>query len=242
MPKQETFTEEAIVLDRQPWGEFDVKAFLYTKNSGFLEVKVRGAKKLSSKLSAHFEPMNAIELMIIKGKQGDYAASAITRDARRKLKSDWQKIVWAGKLLASVKKYLNQGESDEGIYRIIDDYLNILNKISGAPEYFYEGLGVASELKLLASLGYSADPSFCQFCSAPFSSANAFQATSGEIICARCRELSGNSAMPVSKENLTNLRLIYESEILFLGKNWRPVEQDIVELGKIWKNLLYYHN
>lgn len=236
-----TFHAEGIVLARTPLGEVDDRVLIYSKYQGLLELKVRGARKPKSKMSAHFEPMNTVELMVIKGRQGDYAAGVVSRDCRRRLKADWFKLVYAGKLIAACKTYLRPEEPDEEIFNFLDDYLIAIDKLTGAPNYFYEALTIATELKILSALGYSADPEFCQLCSSALTGRSAFQSPSGEIICSRCRDLAGGQAAAVSPAVLSMLTVVYQTSPIVLGKTWRPNEDLVTALQAIKNNLLYYH-
>ena len=61
---KEYFTE-AIVLDKEPSGDFDARVHLYTKELGRVVGKVTSARKITSKLNAHLEPLNIIDVRIV---------------------------------------------------------------------------------------------------------------------------------------------------------------------------------
>ncbi len=60
------FYTEALVLNRENSGEFDKRITLYTKTFGKLTAKVKSARKITSKLSGHLEPLNFIKARIIE--------------------------------------------------------------------------------------------------------------------------------------------------------------------------------
>lgn len=61
----EYFTE-ALVLDKEPVGEADLQVVLYTKELGRVTAKVVSARKITSKLAAHLEPLNFISVRLIQ--------------------------------------------------------------------------------------------------------------------------------------------------------------------------------
>lgn len=61
---KEYFTE-ALILDKEPSGEFDARIHLYTKELGRIAAKVTSVRKIISKLNAHLEPLNLIDARIV---------------------------------------------------------------------------------------------------------------------------------------------------------------------------------
>jgi len=61
---KEYFTE-AIVLDKEPSGEYDVRVHLYTKELGRVVAKATSARKITSKLNAHLEPLNLVDVRMV---------------------------------------------------------------------------------------------------------------------------------------------------------------------------------
>ena len=62
---QEYFTE-AVVLDREPLGEFDVRLSVFTKRRGKLVAKVKSARKILSKLSGHLVPGALAQVRLVE--------------------------------------------------------------------------------------------------------------------------------------------------------------------------------
>lgn len=61
------FLTEAIVLDKKPLGEQDVRVIFYTKDLGKVVARAISARKITSKLNAHLEPLNlALVRMVYK--------------------------------------------------------------------------------------------------------------------------------------------------------------------------------
>lgn len=72
---KEYFTE-AVVLDKEPIGELDLRVSLYTQLMGKISVKAKSARKITSKLSQHLEPLNIVKMRIIE-KNGFQVADAL---------------------------------------------------------------------------------------------------------------------------------------------------------------------
>jgi recombinational DNA repair protein (RecF pathway) len=76
------YSLEAIVLNKEPNGDFDSRVSLFTHKFGKLNAKAKSARKIVSKLSAHLEPGNLISVRLIE-KNGFQITDALIK---RKLK------------------------------------------------------------------------------------------------------------------------------------------------------------
>jgi len=56
---------EALVLDKEPVGEADSRVFLYTRDLGRIAATAVSARKITSKLSSHLEPLNFVKVRMI---------------------------------------------------------------------------------------------------------------------------------------------------------------------------------
>lgn len=61
---------EAVVLDKEDLGDQDARVFLFTKNLGRITAKIKSAKKITSKLNGHLEPLNIISARLIENGDG----------------------------------------------------------------------------------------------------------------------------------------------------------------------------
>lgn len=57
---------KAVVLDKEDYGDFDLRVFLYSKDLGRIQAKVKSAKKITSKLAAHLEPGSFVDARVIR--------------------------------------------------------------------------------------------------------------------------------------------------------------------------------
>ncbi len=56
-----------IVLDKLPFKEQDVTCVLYTEELGRIRATAHGGRKITSKLSAHLEPLNVSQIRLVGG-------------------------------------------------------------------------------------------------------------------------------------------------------------------------------
>ncbi len=70
------YVTEAIVLEREPMGELDLRITFFTRDFGKIVSKAKSARKVSSKLSPHLEPANFVKLRLIE-KGGFQVADAL---------------------------------------------------------------------------------------------------------------------------------------------------------------------
>ncbi len=72
---REYFTE-AVVLEKEPLREKDARVVLFTPSLGKISAKVTSSRKITSKLSAHLEPLSISEVRLVE-KGGVQVADAL---------------------------------------------------------------------------------------------------------------------------------------------------------------------
>jgi DNA repair protein RecO (recombination protein O) len=107
-----TFNTRAIILNRVDFRESDSRIICYSEDVGKLELVARGAKKLKSKSSGHIEPLTLSSIMVVKGKDVNYAGTATGENFYPDIKADLDKIFIALQALALVEKMTREGEVD----------------------------------------------------------------------------------------------------------------------------------
>jgi len=68
---------QAVVLDKLPHKEQDMRVMLYTQELGKVAAKVQSARKITSKLNGHLEPGNVVAVRIVE-KGGLQVVDALT--------------------------------------------------------------------------------------------------------------------------------------------------------------------
>ncbi|MBU4375223.1 DNA repair protein RecO [Patescibacteria group bacterium] len=182
--RDETYTTKAIILNRQPFRENDSRITLYGGEEGKLELVARGARKITSKLAAHLEPINLSEVMVVRGRQFDYIGGAVSQNCHANLKSDLEKLLIAGQAINIFNKLIKRGEGDGKIFILLQDFLNILDKDK---EFNCELLLDFFILKLLVRLGYRPELHNCVVCKNKIKpTGNKFDLSKGGLVCADC--------------------------------------------------------
>ncbi len=169
---------KAIVLNRKKAGNYDASVFLYTLDQGKLGLTARGLQKSSSKLAGHLEPLNLVELMIIKGKGRDYIGSAISENSFLNIKSNYDKLNIAGQGIRFLSDLSFNDQADFNIFLTLKDFLFDLNENDNELSL------LCFKLKILSLSGYNFDFSSCSLCSK--SGAIFFDYFDKEVLCEDC--------------------------------------------------------
>jgi DNA repair protein RecO len=165
---------EAIVLDKEASSEYDSRIFLYTKELGKVAANATSARKITSKLAPHLEPLNRINARLVS-RRNDY-------DGRFRL-ADALLISSAGECEKNHERLKMVLRSFDFINRIIPE---------GAPDAelwdFLRGIltgemdcGIKDTLKFL---GFDTDFAHCSLCNK--TKPEFFYFKNHFFICRRC--------------------------------------------------------
>lgn len=181
---------KAIILNRSDYRESDYLVKAYTEDFGSLTLLAKGAKKLSSKLAAHLEPMNLVKILIINGRGFDYIAAATIAEARLGVREDLNKIFYAGKIIALFSSLVKEEEKDGRLFSLLNKYLEVIDK---EPDFNKEKGAlflIRFTLSLLVELGYKPEMKSCLHCEAKIESGQNYFDLKGGLICENCRSKS----------------------------------------------------
>ena len=213
---EETFNAKAIILRRLPFREADSRITVYTRDQGKLELVARGTRKQKSKLAGHIEPLNLVNLMVVRGRQFDYAGSVFTENAFLEIKKDLAKVQIAGEAIGIFNKLIKVEAADEGLFFLLHDFLIILD--SGL--ILEEGLELFQYFfifKLLNQLGYGPELYECLVCKDNLKSRKfSFNISQGGLICDNCKSEEKNLTVSVNCAKL--LRLSQDNSFVYLAK------------------------
>lgn len=59
------YCTEALVLDKEPIGDQDMRVILFTRDLGRVSAKATSARKITSKLNGHLEPLNLVRVRLV---------------------------------------------------------------------------------------------------------------------------------------------------------------------------------
>lgn len=174
---------EAIVLGKEDLSEQDSRVFLYVKDRGRITAKVTSARKITSKLAAHLEPLNYLTVRLISKKDAWNERGFQLTDALliksptfSRLEADWfRKAVLVFDLMA---KMLPEGVYDEELWQALFDILDqkLMPDLRGA----------------LKILGFDSVFSRCELCSK--NSPEYFLPVSNFFVCRSCSPFSKKSS------------------------------------------------
>lgn len=216
----------AIVLNRQDYREYDSLVSFYSLEYGKIFLIARGVKKPKSKLVGHLEPLNLVDLMIIKGKGKDYVGGVINREIFPSLKSDLNKLYYAGAAVRWFRRLISDNEPDEQIFvlllnylELLEDYKPDLSKEDG--ELFFSFF----IFKLLAIMGYKPETEKCIACQNKIHPGNNyFNLQSGGLLCENCfKEGKGGEVrelLTISDNCVKTIRFYLDNDIK-LGRKLR---------------------
>jgi DNA repair protein RecO (recombination protein O) len=203
----ETYQLKTIILDRKSFREHDTKVTVFSLEKGKLELVVRGAKKLKSKLAGHTEPFTLSNIMAIRGKQFDYAGSAFGESNFINIKSNLDKLYPAGRAFMIFKKMVKEGEKDEKLFCLLRDFLNFLEK-GQLSVIGYQSSVNFFILKLMIFLGYKPELYNCLVCNSKIKpNGNSFNISKGGLVCLKCNRPNNTHALTISDNCIKVLRL-----------------------------------
>ncbi len=219
---EETYNVKAIILNRRPVGESDSRITAYSHEKGKLELTARGTKKIKSKLAGHLEPFNLADIMVARGQKYDYVGTAVSEKCFSGVKNNLEKLTAAGQAVKIVDRLIKPGVADKGIFELLKDYLEILNKTKADPEI----LTSLFIFKLLANLGHQPELSRCLNCGGKIQPGkNRFDFSLGGLVCEKCADpkdanqpASQEDRLVVSDDAIKLLRLALKSDFKQLGK------------------------
>ncbi len=246
----ETRSTEAIFLSRFDYKDSDSLVNVYTPHEGRLTLLARGTKKPGSKLAGHIEPLTFADVMIIKGKGFDYLGSAITRQAYPGLRSDLNKLYYAGRVAALYLRQTEENVGDERMFALLLEFLEVVNSLEVEEEFNKEKGSIifaALLLKFLEENGHRPELFSCLACrQAVTPGDNIFDLLSGGIVCPDCRltrQQIGESRLSdlvfISDDCIKLSRLLMSQNLEFSLKI-KAQKRVIDEVVKLWSSFLNF--
>jgi len=159
------YITNALVLDYEDWGEFDKSVYFFTKDLGKIKAKAKSARKITSKLSGHLQPLNFIKVRFVE-KNGLQITDALTLDRVKP-----SEIALA--VLDFIKEMTYEFQPDKNLWTLIKKtFQDIKNnrKISFRP--------------LLEALGFA--PKFAQCAVCENKKVAYFSKTEQVFLCEKC--------------------------------------------------------
>lgn len=189
------FVTEALVVDKEDSGEYDARVFLYTEMLGGVSAKVTSSRKITSKLSAHLEPLTFSTVRLIqKGEGGNsfQVADALTADRCGGWRASPDAFCAGLRLISVLKDSGFSGDTDPQLWAE-------LREIFGAPPTrpFMD-----YARRLLAVLGYDTRYALCGRCA--MARPAQFSFTELSFLCAACAPRNSWGMLPRGVWSIVN--------------------------------------
>ena len=207
---------QAIVLRRLKYRENDSRLSVYSPEKGLIDLVARGTAKPKSKLAAHIEPLNLVNIMIITGKNFDYAGSVISEKCFSGIKNDFARVEIVGQAIFIFNKLVREGEADKNLFFLLTDFLSIIDSglIKEKKLEFFKHIFI---FKLLSQLGHGAELGECVFCKTKLKEEkNIFDFHRGGVLC--CHHQASQKCLTISADCVKILRILQTKDFIYLAK------------------------
>ncbi len=112
---------DALVIDKEPSGEYNSRVFLYTEKLGGVVARATSLRKLTSKMAAHLEPLTFARVRLIqKNANGGFQiADALTIDRVAGWRKSPEFLAEGLKLISIFKESGFAGDADELAWKVL---------------------------------------------------------------------------------------------------------------------------
>mgnify|MGYP006302874425 CR=1 FL=1 len=148
------YSDKAIIISRRDFREDDLLVNCFALNYGKIGLQVKGARKIKSKLNAHVDLFNLVELNWVAGKAGYKLIAVDEISAFKNIKNDYQRINQAGYVVNLFNKLTHLYHPDKNLFYFLK---SVLEKIDSCQLKELPLVKLSFDYKLLFLLGY--DPS-----------------------------------------------------------------------------------
>ncbi len=197
------YKTEAIILRQRRLGEADRILVVYTPAYGKMDVKARGVRKTTSRMSGHLQPLTRCMLQLAQGHVSDVVAGCETLESFQPLREDLDRLSHALYAAELIDRFVPERAHSFPTYRLLLETLRRLADTDdlGQTLRFFE-------MRLVDQCGFRPELESCSGCGTPIEPGdNFFAPLSGGIVCRACAAgMSG--ARPLSLNALKLLRLV----------------------------------
>jgi len=208
MAPPKTYRCEAIVLGYSPLGEADLLVTLYTRDQGKVRAVGKGARRSTSKLVGHLEPLTVVKMSMAHGRSMDIISQAEVINSFSTLKEDLTAITKGQYLAEMVDGFGAEASPNPSLFQLMIDALRV---VEAAPEsdmalrYF--------EYHLLQVSGLMPELYHCVECREELEpDAHRFSPNVGGTLCLDCNPEDAH-LRPLSLRALKVLRLLDRSQL-----------------------------
>lgn len=214
MTQSRTYRAVGLTLRKTPAGEADLVASLYTREHGKLDVLARGARRLTSKLIGHFEPLTLLRLSIARGRSLDIVSEAEVVNSFADVKSNYTSVARGLHIVELIDGFSAESASNPQILELALQTLDAIGKQSdGANDDLCVDLPIRYfELQLLMRSGFLPELYQCVECGYELEpERHRYAAGAGGVLCLDCGP-ADIVVRPLSLPALKILRLLHRTE------------------------------
>ncbi len=232
--RDRSYSTEAIVLDRRPFGEADRILVVFTPQYGRLDLIAKGASKTKSRSGPYLDLCNWVRLELATGRELDVVRSAQPVRLFTTLGTDLNRYCHASYLVELVKTLVQADEPHQGVFDLLSRSLVLLDE--GVDPWI---ITRHFEMALLNELGYRPQLFRCVGCGDEITATtNAFSATLGGLLCASCRDLDPVS-IPLSVNAQKYLRMLQREGLAAVAR-LAPSPQERAEIQRVTESYARY--
>ena len=175
------YKTEAVILRDRKLGEADRILTIYTPTLGKFDVKARGVRKTTSRLSGHLQPLTQCMLQLAQGHSGDVVTGVETLESYRQMRADLVRLSLGLYAAELTNRMTAEHAHSFPTYRLVVDTLGRLDAGAGptALRFF--------EMRLLDLSGFRPELDRCVGCGKPLDPVdNFFAPIAGGAVCRGC--------------------------------------------------------
>jgi len=199
------YRAEAIVLKGLDLGESDRIVTLYTRAFGKIRAIAKGARRPTSRLAGHVEPLVHCSFQLAKGRELDVITQAQTRAAYRNVREVLVSTVAGWYLAELVDRFTVERQPSAPTFDLLATGLVHLDR-GFAPALVCRWF----DLHLLERTGFRPELSSCVECGRERNEESLFSPAAGGVLCGRCA--SGSALAAISGRALKALRYLARSD------------------------------
>ena len=214
MTQHRTYRAVGLTLRKSPAGEADLVSSVYTREHGKLDVLARGARRLTSRLMGHFEPLTLLRLSIARGRSLDIVAEAEVVNAFPDVKADYASVARGLHVAELIDGFSANSASNPQVLDLALQTLGVIgsqhdvgdgNLSSDLPLRYFD-------LQILQLSGFMPELYQCVECGAELEpERHRYAAGAGGVLCSDCTP-PDVLVRPLSLAALKVLRLLHRTE------------------------------
>jgi len=208
MPAPRSYRCEGLTLKKSTLGEADLLVTLFTLEQGKVRAVAKGARRSTSKLVGHLEPLTQSRFSMSYGKSLDYINQVQIIESFAEIKGDLGAVTKALYVAELVDGFGAEANSNPALYTLAVDTLHAIqqNPESEWPLRFFE-------IHLLAVSGLMPELYRCVECSQTLAPGeHRFSPSVGGTLCSVCQP-DNAYVRPLSLRALKVLRLIHRGPL-----------------------------